>query len=68
MYSIIKLYDEFCLLSNDVGSETEVPYDEIKLYIEGQHESETALDNAKFDYIIENNGTIEELLNKVKKY
>jgi len=30
------------------------------------HESETALDNAEFDYIIENNGTIEELIEKVK--
>ena len=31
------------------------------------HESETALDNAKFDYIIDNNGTIEELIEKVKE-
>lgn len=31
-----------------------------------QHPSETALDNAKFDYIIDNNGTIEELVEKVK--
>ena len=30
------------------------------------HESETALDNAEFDYIIENNGTIEELVEKIK--
>ena len=32
-----------------------------------QHESETALDNAKFDYVIDNNGTIEELIVKVKE-
>lgn len=38
-----------------------------KLIQEPEHPSETALDGAKFDYIIENNGTIEELLNKVKK-
>lgn len=32
-----------------------------------EHPSETALDNAKFDYTIENNGTIEELIEKVKE-
>ena len=31
------------------------------------HESETALDNATFDYIIDNNGTIDELVIKVKE-
>lgn len=30
------------------------------------HPSETALDNAEFDYVIDNNGTIEDLLNQVK--
>lgn len=30
------------------------------------HPSETALDNAPFDYIIDNNGTIEELANKLR--
>jgi len=29
------------------------------------HPSETALDNAEFDYVIDNNGTIEELIDKV---
>ena len=67
VYSIIKLYDEFCLLSNDVGSETEVPYHEIKLYIEDQHESETVLDNAEFDYVIQNIGTLEDLIDKVRE-
>lgn len=38
-----------------------------KLIQEPEHISETALDDAKFDYIIENNGTIEELLEQVKK-
>ena len=32
-----------------------------------QHESETALDNAEFDYVIDNNGTIEELIEEVKQ-
>jgi Zn-finger nucleic acid-binding protein len=31
-----------------------------------KHESETALDNAEFDYTIENNGTIEDLIEKVR--
>lgn len=32
-----------------------------------KHESETALDNATFDYVIENNGTIKELVEKVRE-
>jgi len=32
-----------------------------------EHESETALDDAKFDYTIDNNGTIEELIEKVRE-
>ena len=32
-----------------------------------EHESETALDNAKFDYIIENDGTLLELIAKVRQ-
>lgn len=32
------------------------------------HESELALDDYKFDYIIENNGTIQDLINNVKKF
>jgi len=31
-----------------------------------QHESEIALDNYEFDYVIDNNGTIEELIGQVK--
>lgn len=31
------------------------------------HESETALDDATFDYTIDNNGTIEELIEKVRE-
>ena len=32
-----------------------------------EHISETVLDDAEFDYVIENNGTIEELIEQVKK-
>jgi len=32
-----------------------------------KHLSETALDNYSFDYTIDNNGTIEELIIKVKE-
>ena len=32
-----------------------------------EHESEKALDNAEFDYVIENDGTIEDLIQKVKE-
>lgn len=32
-----------------------------------EHESEIALDNAEFDYTIENDGTIEDLIEKVKQ-
>lgn len=32
-----------------------------------EHESETALDDYDFDYIIDNNGTIEELIEKVRQ-
>lgn len=32
-----------------------------------QHESETALDNAIYDFVINNDGSIEELINKVRE-
>jgi hypothetical protein len=32
-----------------------------------EHESETASDEANFDYVIDNNGTIEDLIEKVKE-
>lgn len=32
-----------------------------------EHPSETSLDNATFDYVIENDGTVEELIEKVKQ-
>lgn len=36
-------------------------------YIDIEHESETALDNADFQYTIDNNGTINELIDKVRR-
>jgi hypothetical protein len=32
-----------------------------------EHKSEASLDNAEFDYVIDNNGTIEKLIEKVKE-
>ena len=34
--------------------------------LEPEHKSETALDNAEFDYVILNNGTIEDLVNECR--
>ena len=33
----------------------------------GEHYSETAIDKSKFDYVIENSGSIEELIEKVRE-
>ena len=38
----------------------------ISTHSEGEHESERALDNHKFDYVIDNNGSISDLIDKVK--
>lgn len=35
--------------------------------LDEEHYSETALDNAEFDYTIDNNGTVEELIEKVRE-
>ena len=37
------------------------------LFDEPEHESETALDDAEFDYVIDNDGTMEELVKKVRE-
>lgn len=65
-YEISEVYQDFCCIYNDF-SETEVPYHEIKHKSASLHASETALDDAKFDYEIINNGTIEELVEKVRE-
>lgn len=36
-------------------------------YLPKEHESEIALDDAEFDYVIDNNGLIDELIEKVKE-
>ena len=38
----------------------------ISTHSEGEHESERALDNHKFDYVIDNNGSISDLIDKVR--
>ena len=38
-----------------------------KMIQEPEHISETALDNAEFDYVIENDCTIDDLIEKVKE-
>lgn len=38
-----------------------------KMIQEPEHISETALDNAKFDYVIENDCTIDDLIEKVRE-
>ena len=34
--------------------------------LEPEHKSETVLDNAEFDYTIENDGTLDELIDKIR--
>lgn len=65
IYKIQECYEDHCLLVNE-DSETEALYTEISLFIDPQHESETALDNAEFDYVIDNNSSIEDLIKKVR--
>jgi len=43
------------------------PNDAIELALKEKHPSETALDDYEFDHVIDNNGSIEELLEKVNK-
>lgn len=48
-------------------SEKGILFHSINSFNNSQHPSETSLDNANFKYTIENNGTIEELIKKVKE-
>lgn len=54
---------------NIKGKVVWLDYEEWKFQTTGEkpHESETALDNAEFDEVITNDGTIEELIEKVKE-
>jgi len=38
----------------------------LQLVLKNQHPSETALDDYEFDYVVDNNGTLEELIEKIK--
>lgn len=42
------------------------PNNAIELALKEEHPSETALDNYEFDHVVENNGSIEELVDKIK--
>ncbi len=66
-YGVIESYNgnNFYNVINAVDDTILVHKNNITL--QDEHPSETALDNTKFDYIIDNNGTIEELVEKVKQ-
>jgi hypothetical protein len=65
-YEVTEVYQDFCFINNDF-SEAQVPYHEIKLIAADLHPSETGLDDAEFDYEIINDGTIEDLIEKVRE-
>ena len=46
---------------------TPVPEGALKAMVDRSHPSETSLDNYEFDHVIDNNGSIEELVEKVKQ-
>ncbi len=65
-YEVTEVYQDFCFINNDF-SEAQVLYHEIKLIAADLHPSETALDDAEFDYEIINNGSIEDLIEKMRQ-
>ena len=64
-YGIVESYNgnNFYNIINNVDDVILVHKNQITL--QDEHESETALDNAEFDYTFENNGTIEDLIHTV---
>jgi len=64
-YEVTEIHQDFCFINNEF-SEAQVPYNEIKIIAANLHPSETALDDAKFDYEIINDGTLEDLVHKVR--
>lgn len=66
-YGIVESYNgnDFYNVINNIDDVTLVHKNQITL--QDEHTSETALDNTRFDYTIDNNGTIEELIKKVKE-
>ncbi|KAF5080352.1 hypothetical protein DSECCO2_119940 [anaerobic digester metagenome] len=66
IYRVLEVKEDNCTLIDDkTGYSFGAWFEEISKIKE--HESETALDDYEFDYIIYNNGTIEELIVKVKE-
>lgn len=66
-YGIVESYNgnNFYNIINNVDNVILVHKNQITL--QDEHLSETAIDNAEFDYVIDNNGTIEELIEQVKE-
>ena len=64
IYNWNELYN---VIFKDKGEYPLKAYADTHWLIINNHPSETALDNYNFDYIIDNNGTIEELIKKVKE-
>ena len=64
-YGIVESYNgnNFYNIINNVDDVILVHKNQITL--QDEHESETALDNSEFDYVIENNSTIEDLIHTV---
>ena len=71
----VKRYPQKLTVSRGGFDSTDIPFninnpkhkDLYEAEILNSHISETALDKAEFDYVIDNNGTINELINKVKE-
>ena len=64
IYRVLEVKKDNCTLIDDkTGYSFGAWFEEISKTHE--HESETALDNAEFDYIIENNSSIEDLIHTV---
>ena len=58
--------EEAWIMQQDSMAEAQVLPSELSLFKDPQHTSETALDDYdKFDYVIENDGTVQDLIDKV---
>lgn len=66
IYKILEVKEDNCTLIDEKTGYTFGAWFEELSKIE-EHESETALDDATFDYYIDNNGNIEELIKEVKE-
>ena len=59
--------EEAWIIHQDCMAEAQVLPSELSLFKDPQHASETALDDYKFDYVIDNNSDIPSLVEKVKQ-